>query len=834
MIQTLTLQLPITGMTCASCVARVEKAIGKVPGVQQASVNGATDSARLVLDTAGADGTAQAVAAAVAKAGYGIPTETVRLQIEGMTCASCVGRVEKALARVPGAGGVSVNLATNTAQLQRLAGSADDAALLAAVQQAGYHATRITDPQAAPAAHRGDDGWRVAVAALLSAPLVLPMLGDVIGRHWMLPALWQCLLATPVLFFFGARFYKAGWAALRNGAGNMDLLVAIGTSAAYGLSLVLWAQDRSGMPHLYFETAAVVVTLVLFGKWLEARAKRRTLVALDGLRALRPDVARLRRDGAEVTVPLAEVQTGDTVLVRPGERLPTDGIVLEGRSHLDESLLTGESLPVARQPGDRVTGGAINGEGLLAVRTTAVGAASMLSQIMQMVESAQAKKAPIQQTVDKVAAVFVPAVFVVALLTLLAWGLLRGDWAAALIHAVSVLVIACPCALGLATPATLMVGTGLAARHGILVRDAQALELLRDVAVVAFDKTGTLTEGRPTLVDATASAALPGGRAELLALAAALQAASEHPLARAVLHAAQAEGVAHLQADTPQAVAGRGITGTVGGRRLQLGSSVWMAELGVVDAALQQQAQAWAAQGRSVAWLAETVGGPATHPAAEPVAQPVAQPAGDAAAGPPPRALGLLAFGDHAKPGAAAAVAALRREGLRVVLVSGDNRGAAEALAREIGFTDMADVRAEVLPGDKAKVIAALRAGLAPGQRVAMVGDGVNDAPALAAADVGLAMAHADGGATDVAMQTAGMTLLRGDPVLVVQALQLSRAITRRIRQNLFWAFAYNVVGIPLAAFGLLSPVVAGAAMALSSVSVVSNALLLGRFKPRG
>ncbi len=834
MIQTLTLQLPITGMTCASCVARVEKAIGKVPGVQQASVNGATDSARLVLDTAGADGTAQAVAAAVAKAGYGIPTETVRLQIEGMTCASCVGRVEKALARVPGASGVSVNLATNTAQLQRLAGSADDAALLAAVQQAGYHATRITDPQAAPAAHRGDDGWRVAVAALLSAPLVLPMLGDVIGRHWMLPALWQCLLATPVLFFFGARFYKAGWAALRNGAGNMDLLVAIGTSAAYGLSLVLWAQDRSGMPHLYFESAAVVVTLVLFGKWLEARAKRRTLVALDGLRALRPDVARLRRDGAEVTVPLAEVQTGDTVLVRPGERLPTDGIVLEGRSHLDESLLTGESLPVARQPGDRVTGGAINGEGLLAVRTTAVGAASMLSQIMQMVESAQAKKAPIQQTVDKVAAVFVPAVFVVALLTLLAWGLLRGDWAAALIHAVSVLVIACPCALGLATPATLMVGTGLAARHGILVRDAQALELLRDVAVVAFDKTGTLTEGRPTLVDATASAALPGGRAELLALAAALQAASEHPLARAVLHAAQAEGVAHLQADTPQAVAGRGITGTVGGRRLQLGSSVWMAELGVVDAALQQQAQAWAAQGRSVAWLAETVGGPATHPAAEPMAQPVAQPAGDAAAGQPPRALGLLAFGDHAKPGAAAAVAALRREGLRVVLVSGDNRGAAEALAREIGFTDMADVRAEVLPGDKAKVIAALRAGLAPGQRVAMVGDGVNDAPALAAADVGLAMAHADGGATDVAMQTAGMTLLRGDPVLVVQALQLSRAITRRIRQNLFWAFAYNVVGIPLAAFGLLSPVVAGAAMALSSVSVVSNALLLGRFKPRG
>jgi Cu+-exporting ATPase len=811
MAEPLTLQLPITGMTCASCVARVEKAIGKVPGVQEASVNGATDSARLVLDGASAGVTAQAVASAVAKAGYAIPTETVRLQIDGMTCASCVGRVEKALTRVPGTSAVSVNLATNTAQLQRLAGSADDATLLAAVQRAGYTATRNADAQAAPAAHRGDDGWCVAVAAALSAPLVLPMLGDVIGAHWMLPPLWQWLLATPVLFFFGARFFKAGWAALRNGAGNMDLLVATGTSAAYGLSLALWAQDPQGMPHLYFESAAVVITLVLFGKWLEARAKRRTLVALDGLRALRPDTARLRRDGAEVTVPLAQVQPGDTVLVRPGERLPTDGIVLEGRSHLDESLLTGESLPVARQPGDRVTGGAINGEGLLAVRTTAVGAASMLSQIMQMVESAQAKKAPIQQTVDRVAAVFVPAVFGAAVLTLLGWGLFTdAGWATALIHAVSVLVIACPCALGLATPATLMVGTGLASRHGILVRDAQALELMRDVAVVAFDKTGTLTEGRPTLVEATPTAALPGGRADLLALAAALQAASEHPLARAVVQAAQAEGVPVLQADTPHAVAGRGIAGTVAGRALQLGSSVWMAELGVVDAGLQQQAQAWAAQGRSVAWLAETVTG---HP---------------------PRALGLLAFGDHAKPGAAAAVAALRREGIRVVLVSGDNRGAAEALARQVGFTDMADVRAEVLPGDKAKVITALRAGLAPGQRVAMVGDGVNDAPALAAADVGLAMAHADGGATDVAMQTAGLTLLRGDPVLVVQALQLSRAITRRIRQNLFWAFAYNVVGIPLAAFGLLSPVVAGAAMALSSVSVVSNALLLGRFKPKG
>jgi P-type Cu+ transporter len=803
MSKALVLQLPITGMTCASCVARVEKAIARVPGVQQASVNGATEQARLVLDDGQAVATAQAVAVAVGKAGYAIPELSRRLRIDGMTCASCVARVEKALARVPGVLQASVNLATSTAEVRHLAGSAADADLIAAVQRAGYQAAAI-DAGAAPVPHRGDEGWKVAVASLLSAPLVLPMLGDLAGAHWMLPAFWQWLLATPVLVWLGARFFVAGWKALRAGAGNMDLLVATGTSAAYGLSLVMWWRDPDGMPHLYFESAAVVITLVLFGKWLEARAKRRTLVALDGLRALRPDTARLRRDGAELSVPLAQVQPGDEVVVRPGERLPTDGVVVDGRSHLDESLLTGESLPVAREAGDRVTGGAINGEGQLVVRTTAVGAASMLSQIVAMVESAQARKAPIQQTVDQVAAVFVPAVFAAALVTLLGWGLARGDWAAALIHAVSVLVIACPCALGLATPATLMVGTGLAARRGILVRDAQALELMRAVTVVAFDKTGTLTEGKPTLVDTMAAGAAQAD--ELLTLAAALQAASEHPLAHAVTQAAAQAGLVLPTADTPQAVAGRGIEGLVDGRALKLGSSVWMAELGVADATLSTQAAAWAAQGRSVSWLA------------------------DLSPGQPPRALGLLAFGDHAKPGAAAAVAALQREGLRTVLVSGDNRGAAEALAREVGITE---VRAEVLPADKARVVQALREGLSAGARVAMVGDGVNDAPALAAADVGLAMTHADGGGTDVAMQTAGLVLLRGDPMLVVEALQLSRAITRRIRQNLFWAFAYNVVGIPLAAFGLLSPVVAGAAMAMSSVSVVTNALLLGRFKPK-
>jgi len=810
MDDTCTLTLPVEGMTCASCVARVEKALGRVPGVREASVNLATEQARLALDAKAAPATVQAVQAAVAKAGYAIPEQQRDLRIDGMTCASCVARVEKALGKVPGVLEATVNLATATARVRRLAGSADDAALLQAVQKAGYVAAVIDADQPPAPPPRGDAGWKVAAAAALSAPLVLPMAGDLIGRHWMLPAFWQWLLATPVLFWFGARFFVAGWKALRAGSGNMDLLVATGTSAAYGLSLALWWQDQSqgggGMPHLYFESAAVVITLVLFGKWLEARAKRRTLGALEALRALRPDVATVRRNGQDTTVPLADVRPGDLVLVRPGERLPTDGTVVDGRSHLDESLLTGESLPVARGPGDRVTGGAINGEGLLLVRTTAVGGASMLSQIVQLVESAQAKKAPIQQMVDQVSAVFVPAVFAAALLTLLGWGLFtEAGWATALIHAVSVLVIACPCALGLATPATLMVGTGLAARRGILVRDAQALEILRAVQVVAFDKTGTLTEGKPRLVDHQAAAG--GSREPVLQLAAALQAGSEHPLARAVLQAADDQGIAPPKAEGLRAVAGRGIEGVVDGRALRLGSSVWMAELGVADDALQRLAADWAAQGRSVSWLAEA-----------------------GVDGRPPRALGLLAFGDHAKPGARAAVAALQREGIRTVLVSGDNRGAAEALAREVGITE---VRAEVLPADKARVIGTLRAGLAEVARVAMVGDGVNDAPALAAADVGIAMTHADGGGTDVAMQTAGLTLLRGDPRLVAEALQLSRAVTRRIRQNLFWAFAYNVVGIPLAAFGLLSPVVAGGAMALSSVSVISNALLLGRWRPQ-
>ena len=799
------LNIPIDGMTCASCVGRVERALAAAPGVASASVNLATESAAVAL----LPGTpVDTLIAAIDRAGYAVPQAAVELAIDGMTCASCVGRVERALAAVPGVLEASVNLATARAHVAYGAGASATAdmagQLQAAVQRAGYEARRLDaeGATAAPPRRAHDAGWRVALAALLSLPLALPMAGDLVGAHWMLPAAWQFLLATPVQFWLGARFYRAGWKALVAGSGNMDLLVALGTSAAYGLSLYLWWREPQGMPHLYFESAAVVITLVLVGKWLEARAKRRTLDALTALRALRPDTATVRRNGVETSVPLAEVRVGDEVIVRPGERVPVDGLLIEGRSHFDESLLTGESLPVARESGERVTGGAINGEGRVVLRTVAVGAETTLARIVRMVESAQAKKAPIQQTVDRVSAVFVPVVVAIAAFTLVGWGLASGDWSTALVHAVSVLVIACPCALGLATPATLMVGTGLAAQRGILVRDAQALELMRQVRVVAFDKTGTLTEGRPRLVAFEAVAG--ADRQALLRDAAALQTGSEHPLARAVTQAAAAAGIALPSATDMRAVPGRGVEGQLAGRALQLGSTRWMQELGLaLPAPLAQRAAALQAEGNSVSWLAGRAG------------------ASDAA----PQVLGLLAFGDAAKANAAAAVAALHALGVKTVLVSGDNRGAAEAVAHQLGI---ADVRADVLPQDKAQVVAALRVGLPPGAKVAMVGDGINDAPALAAADVGLAMSTG----TDLAMDAAGLTLMRGDPMLVVEALALSRAVTRKIRQNLFWAFAYNVVGIPLAALGALSPVLAGAAMALSSVSVVGNALLLRRWRP--
>ncbi len=783
--------LPVSGMTCASCAGRVERALLKVPGVASASVNLANEQVR--VESSEAD--VATLIEAVQKAGYGVPVQSLELAIDGMTCASCVGRVERALLKVPGVRSAAVNLASERAHVEVI-GTPDPAVLIQAVEAAGYQASAGEQQQPAQDAERRlqRERWAVIAALLLAAPLVLPMFAELFGQHWMLPAWIQFLLATPVQFVLGARFYVAGWKAVRAGAGNMDLLVAIGTSAGYGLSLYQWWATPAGqMPHLYFEASAVVIALVLLGKYLESRAKRQTSAAIRALEALRPDRATRVIDGREEDVAIAALRLDDLVLVKPGERFPVDGEVVEGESQADEALISGESLPVNKAPGDRITGGAINGEGRLLVRTTALGGETVLARIIRLVEDAQAAKAPIQKLVDRVSQVFVPAVLVIAVFTLIGWLLAGAPAEVALINAVAVLVIACPCALGLATPAAIMAGTGVAARHGILIKDAEALEVAHAVTAVAFDKTGTLTSGKPQIIHLHA---VDGDEAQILRLAGALQRGSEHPLARAVLERCEAYGVTVPDVQKSQALSGRGIAGTLDGQQLALGNRRMLEEYGLQPGELLETAQRWEAEGRTLSWLMEHA--------------------------PEPRLLGLFAFGDSLKDGAAAAIAGLAARHIRSHLITGDNLGSARVVAEALHIDD---VHAEVLPADKAATVAELKKG---GAVVAMVGDGINDAPALAAADVGIAM----GGGTDVAMHAAGITLMRGDPRLVPAALEIARRTYRKIQQNLFWAFIYNLVGIPLAAFGFLSPVVAGAAMALSSVSVVSNALLLRSWRP--
>jgi Cu+-exporting ATPase len=780
--------LAIEGMSCASCVGRVEKALAAVPGVTQASVNLATEVAKVTSSTPISLATLQA---AVEKAGYSVAQREIDLNIAGMTCASCVGRVEKALLKVPGVLAASVNLATESARV-KVTGEADAATLVAAIDKAGYAARVPAASQAsASAVLPNRDGMKVAFAAVLAFPLMLPMLLEWAGIHLMLPGWLQFALATPVQFYFGARFYKAGWKAARAGSGNMDLLVALGTSAAYGLSVYQWLTAGAMLPHLYFEASAVVITLVLLGKWLESRAKRQTASAIRALQVLRPESARVRRDGVELDLPVEQVKVGDLVVIRPGERVAVDGVVVEGASQINESLITGESLPVDKHPGDKVTGGAINADGLLLVRTQAVGGETTLSRIIRLVEDAQAAKAPIQHLVDKVSAIFVPVVLLLALLTMLGWWFATGELENAIINAVAVLVIACPCALGLATPTAIMAGTGVAARYGILIKDAEALEVAHAVNTVVFDKTGTLTVGKPALAALHAHGIED---ARLLQLAASIQRGSEHSLATAVLDAAAARHIDPLPATALSALPGRGLAAHVDGLELKLGSTRLMQELHVDMAPLAAQAQQLEATGNTISWLASGS-----------------------------ELLGLFAFSDQVKPNAQAAIAHLHSLGIRTVMLTGDNQGSADAVGKLLGIDTVA---AKMLPADKTAKIVALKG---EGAKVAMVGDGINDAPALAAADVGIAMSTG----TDVAMHAAGITLMRGDPALVADAIDISRRTYSKIRQNLFWAFIYNLIGIPLAAFGLLNPMVAGAAMAFSSVSVISNALLLRRWKAR-
>ncbi|GAB4430251.1 MAG: heavy metal translocating P-type ATPase [Chloroflexi bacterium OHK40] len=831
------LTLPVTGMTCASCSIRVEKALRKTPGVESAEVNLATEQATVTFDPQQVQ--PQQLVAAVEQSGYGVISEQLELPITGMTCASCSTRVEKALRKSPGVLEASVNLVTERATVTIAPGVADRASLTAAVEAAGYgviapaadegEATEGEDAETlARRSELADKRRKLVVAVVLGLPIfVLAMARDFgLIAPWLtgqaaemmrqmpgasmaemmkhIPARddllnWLFLaLATPVQFYAGRDFYVHAWKALKARTANMDTLIALGTSAAYFYSLWLLIAGLPG--HVYFETAAVIIALVLVGKFMEARAKSQTSAAIKALMGLQARTARVLRGGVETDIPLAQVRVGDIVLVRPGEKVPVDGVLTQGGSAVDESMLTGESMPVQKQVGDSVIGATLNRTGSFQFRATRVGKDTALAQIVRLVQEAQGSKAPVQRLVDQVSAVFVPIVIVIAVVTFLVWWLVTGDAVQAMIFAVAVLVIACPCALGLATPTAIMVGTGTGAQHGILIKNAEALERAGKIATVVFDKTGTITQGQPAVTDIVTD----GDAGELLRLAGSVERGSEHPLGEAVVRAAHERGLNLAQPEGFAAIAGHGVQATVDGRAVLIGSPRLMREQGVplggYEAAVERL------QGEAKTAVVVAAGG---------------------------QALGVFGIADPVKPTSAEALAALKHQGVQVLMLTGDNRRTAEAIGRQVGLAPE-QVIAEVLPEMKAAEVKRVQG---EGRVVAMVGDGINDAPALAQADVGIAM----GTGTDVAMETADVTLLRGDLRAVPQAIQLSRRTMRTIRWNLFWAFIYNVIGIPLAAgvfYPLLgwqlSPIYAAAAMAFSSVFVVSNSLRLRGLRLEG
>jgi len=712
--------------------------------------------------------------------------QTVELAIGGMTCAACSARIERQLNKLPGVE-ATVNLPAERAHIRFDPDTTDVDKLIATIVKTGFTATPSTADTRGEEKVRKEAAYRAEVrrfwiALALTLPLLAQMpamfqggfsLGAECHTEDVIPRWLQFLLATPVQFWVGWRFYVGGWNAIRGGSGNMDVLVALGTTAAWAYSTAIWLAGWTHL-HVYYEASATIITLVLLGKLLEARAKAKTSAAIEALMKLQPQTAHVERNGEIVELPVARLIPGDVIIVRPGEAVPVDGEVISGASSIDESMLTGESLPVAKGAGDKVFAATVNGDGLLRCQATGVGSHTLLAGIIALVEQAQGSKAPVQRLVDKVAAIFVPAVVVVALAAFAGWMLSYGDFTYALINAVAVLVIACPCALGLATPTAIMVGVGLGAKAGILIRNAEALELAKKIEVLVVDKTGTLTEGRPVVTEMKVGA---GGTADdILQRAASLEQGSTHPLAVALVAEAKVRGLALTVPEEVRVEPGKGIAGRVAGRRVRVGSPAW---LGI----------------ESQAPIVIEVDG---------------------------EVVGTLAVADPLRESSKTAVARLRALGVEVVMLTGDNAATAAAIARE---ADVSRFEANVLPADKAARVAALRA---TGKIVGMAGDGINDAPALAAADVSFAM----GAGADVAMQTADVTLMRNDLNGVADAISLSRATLAKIRQNLFWAFIYNVVGIPAAAFGYLNPVIAGAAMAMSSVSVVSNSLLLKRWKP--
>lgn len=787
------LDLPIEGMTCVACAARIEKNLNKLPGVK-AAVNFASETAQIDFDPAlvGAD----KLVASVVKTGYGVPARQIELAIEGMTCAACATRIETVLNHLPGVEAV-VNLATEHAHVNVMPGGSDTAALIEAVRSAGYTTQEVGDgEEAAEKKRRVENDLRdlqtLSIAAVLTLPLIAQMAAMFGGWHaLMLPAWVQCLLATPVQFWIGRRFYVGAWHALRGGGANMDVLVVLGTSAAYFLSLAMLFTGPDA--HVYFEASAAIITLVLLGKILETRAKRNTGAAIAALLRLQPSSATVERNGVTTEVDIAQIRPGDILIVRPGEQIPVDASVLEGDSSVNEAMLTGESMPVMKSPGDKVLAGTLNDTGRLRCMVSGVGKNTRLAAIVKLVAQAQGSKAPIQRLADSVSAVFVPIVVGIAVLTMTGWWLVSGDFVLSLLNAVAVLVIACPCALGLATPAAVMVGIGRGADLGILIRNAGALERAGHIDTLVIDKTGTLTEGKPVVTDIKPATGVES--VELLGIAASLEQGSEHPLARAVLDRAASDAVPLLPIEAFTAIPGHGVrailVNDLAKREILLGSPEFLLSRGIkLDEALLPQLRRG---GKTVIALARDG-----------------------------QSMGVIAIADTLRAGTPQAVIRLQQLGVNVVMLTGDHRDVAESIAREAGITE---VIAGATPESKTDTVNALRRS---GKIVGMAGDGINDAPALAAADVSFAI----GAGADVAIEAADITLMQSDPAGIADAISLSRATMRKIRQNLFFAFFYNSMGIPFAALGLLNPVIAGAAMALSSVSVVTNALLLRSWKP--
>lgn len=787
------IELPIEGMTCAACAARIEKNLNKLSGVQ-AVVNFTNEKAHVNYDENQVK--TDTLISTIEKTGFHITPQSVQLQLRKMTCAACAGHIEKALNKLPGVT-ATVNVATETAKVNFIPGLVNVDNLIEAVINAGYDASEISE-----SSHAEEKARRLAayqaelrlfwISSALTLPLVLQMSAMFSGHDMdMLPRWLQWLLATPVQFWIGQRFYIGGWHALRGGGANMDVLVALGTSMAYFFSAVVtaFALDQ----HVYFEASAAIITLVLLGKLMEARAKGKTSEAIEALIRLQPKTARIERNGEIIEVPASNLQVNDIFIVRPGENLPVDGVVIEGASSVNESMLTGESLPVGKQMGTKVFAATLNQQGLLKCRATSVGAQTQLAAIIHLVEEAQGSKAPIQRMADTISGIFVPIVVGISILTLGMTWWLTDDFVPALINAVAVLVIACPCALGLATPTAIMVGTGRGAQVGVLVKNAAALEHAEKIQTIIVDKTGTLTEGKPEVTDIVPDESI--STQDLLQIAASLEQGSEHPLARAVLDNAEKM---HLQLQPIHdfsAITGSGVTARIDSNQYLIGSPKFLTQQGVtLD---EKQITILQAEGKTVIGVAITSDNT-------------------------PKILGYLAIADRLRDTSLKAIERLQSMGIEVVMLTGDNAVTAAAIARRTGITQY---RAEVLPQDKAAEVMKMKAG---GKFTGMIGDGINDAPALAAADVSFAI----GAGSDVAIETADITLIRNDLMSVADAISLSRATLRKIRQNLFFAFVYNTLGIPLAAMGMLNPVIAGAAMAMSSVSVVSNSLLLKRWQP--